>query len=196
MGATSDAKACDRRAQHLMMIPDDPFLFYNLLAGILAAVGLVYLLYIQQYVVRFDYFVYYLLAGFLVFSIGGPLVDFFVPEWTHAVHGFAALLLIFALYSPIHNDIRHDEWAQLMFEDPAWIRHPAEWMTPMDDQILELFHSADLVLTPAIIAYNIDYSRGEVNRRLTALQEHGFVERVERGKYRVTADGEAYLEGE
>lgn len=173
-----------------------PFVLYNLIAGVLATVGLVYLLYIQQYVVKFDYFLYFLLAGFLLFSIGGPLADLFLPEWTHAVHGLAALLVVFALYSPVHNDLRKDEWARLVLQDPDWIRHPAEWMTPMDDQILELFHSSKLVLTPAIIAYNIDYSRGEVNRRLSELQEHGLVERVERGKYRMTQKGEQYLKGQ
>jgi DNA-binding IclR family transcriptional regulator len=65
----------------------------------------------------------------------------------------------------------------------------------MDDRVLELFHTSDLVLTPAIIAYNIDYSRGEVNRRLAELETHGFVEKVERGKYRLTEQGEQYLQG-
>lgn len=173
----------------------DPFALYNLVAGVLAALGLVYLLYVQRYVVQFDYFLYFLLAGFLLFSIGGPLADVFLSEWTHVVHGFAALLVVFALYSPVHNDLRDDEWARLVFRDPGWIRRPAEWMTPMDDQILELFHSSELVLTPAIIAYNIDYSRGEVNRHLVELQNHGLVEKVERGKYRMTRKGDRYLEG-
>lgn len=173
-----------------------PFVLYNLLMGILATVGLVYLLYIQYYVVKFGSFLYSLLGGFLVFSIGGPLADVFFPEWTHVVHGLAALLVVFALYNPVHNDLRKDEWARLVLQDPGWIRHPAEWMTPMDDQILELFHTAELVITPSIIAYNTGYSRGEVNRRLTELQEHGLVEKVERGKYRMTNKGEQYLEGQ
>jgi Mn-dependent DtxR family transcriptional regulator len=53
-----------------------------------------------------------------------------------------------------------------------------------------------LVLTPAIIAYNIDYSRGEVNRRLAELETHGLAEKVERGKYRLTDQGEQYIEGQ
>jgi Mn-dependent DtxR family transcriptional regulator len=69
-------------------------------------------------------------------------------------------------------------------------------MVPMDDAILSLFHSSDLVLTPAIIAYNIDYSREEVNRRLRKLEEADLVEKVGRGKYRMTPNGEAYLSGE
>ena len=60
------------------------------------------------------------------------------------------------------------------------MRQPADWMVPMDDEILELFHSAHLVLTPSIIAYNIDHSREEVNRRLSALEDKDLIERVER----------------
>lgn len=172
-----------------------PFVLYDLLIGVIAAVGLVYLFYIQRYVVEFHQFLYYLLAGFLVFSIGGPLADLFVPAWSHAVHGLSALFVVLALYNPVHNDLRKDEWARLVLQDPAWIRHTAEWMTPMDDRIIELFHSSELVLTPAIIAYNIDYSRGEINRRLSELEGHDFVEKVERGKYRLTERGEQYLEG-
>lgn len=174
----------------------DPFVVFNLTAGVLAIVGLIYLLYVQRFVVEFHRFLTYLLAGFFVFSIGGPLVELFAPDLMHAVHGVAALFVVFALYSPVHNDLRKEEWAQLVLRDPEWIRHPAEWMTPMDNRILELFHSAELVLTPAIIAHNIDYSREEVNRRLSELREHGFVERVERGKYRLTEPGEQYLRGE
>jgi len=173
-----------------------PFVRYDLLVGIFAMVGLIYLFYIQRYVIQFHRFLYFLLCGFFVFSIGGPLADLFVPNWSHAVHGLAALLVVFALYNPVHNDLRKDEWARLVLQDPAWIRHPAEWMTPMDDQILKLFQSSDLVLSPAIIAYNIGFSRGEVNRRLTELQGHGFVEKVERGKYRLSTQGQQYIEGQ
>lgn len=179
-----------------MSIDFNLFLLYDLIVGAVAAVGLVYLFYIQRYVIKFQRFLYFLLAGFLVFSIGGPLVELFVPDWSHAVHGLAALFVILALYNPVHNDLRNDEWAKLVLQDPTWIRHPSEWMTPMDDQILELFHSSELILTPAIIAYNIDYSRGEVNRRLVELEGHGFVEKVERGKYRLTEQSEQYLEGQ
>jgi biotin operon repressor len=178
-----------------MNIEFNAFVVYDLFVGVFAAAGLVYLFYIQRYVIEYQDFLYFLLAGFLVFSIGGPLAELFIPNWSHAVHGVAALFVILALYNPVHNDLRKDEWAKLVLQDPAWIRHPAEWMTPMDDRVLELFHTSDLVLTPAIIAYNIDYSRGEVNRRLAELETHGFVEKVERGKYRLTEQGEQYLQG-
>ena len=169
----------------------DLFQLYNLGVGVLSAVGLVYLGYSQRFVVGYRRFFYLLIAGLTVFSIGGPLADLFAPSLTHAVHGVAALFVIFGLYDPVHNDLRKDEWARLLLQEPSDLRHPGEWMVPMDDEILELFHSADLVLT----AYNIERSREEVNRRLTALQEHELVARVERGKYRITALGEQYLQG-
>ena len=125
-----------------------------------------------------------------------PLVEVAAAEYLHIVHGVGALLVILGLYDPVHNDLRRDEWAQLMMKDPSDVRHPADWMVPMDDEILTLFHGSHLVLTPAIVAYNLDHSREEVNRRLSALADEELVERVERGKYRLTPIGEAYLAGD
>lgn len=67
---------------------------------------------------------------------------------------------------------------------------------PIDDRILEVLQSSGLVLSPSIIAYNIDKSREEVNRRLSELVEYGLVDRVERGKYRIAKLGEKYLAGD
>lgn len=178
-----------------MSYPVDPFLLYNGALGAIATVGILYLFYVQRYVVEVHRFLYFLLAGFLVFAIGSPLTELLAPAWSHAVHGLSALFVVFALYDPVHNDLRKDEWAELVLRDPARIRHPDEWMTPMDDEILELFHSSDLVLTPSIIADNLEYSRGEVNRHLSDLTDHGYAEKVTRGKYRMTEDGEEYLSG-
>ena len=169
---------------------------YNLAMGVLSAVGLVYLAYAQRFLVGYRRFFYLLISGLLVFAVGGPLADLYAPDFAHAVHGFSALLVVFGLYDPVHNDLRKDEWARLLVQEPSELRHPGQWMVPMDDEILELFHSAHLVLTPAIIAYNIEHSREEVNRRLSELRAHGLVDRVERGKYRITQLGEEYLRGE
>jgi len=75
------------------------------------------------------------------------------------------------------------------------MRKPAEWMTPLDDRILEALN-AGLVLSPSIIAYNIEKSREAVSRRLSELADRGLVRRVERGKYEITDRGRAYLKGE
>ena len=60
-----------------------------------------------------------------------------------------------------------------------------EWTTEMDVEILNVL-SVFLVLTPAVIADNIDRSREAVARRLNALEAGGLVEKVDRGKYKIT----------
>lgn len=76
------------------------------------------------------------------------------------------------------------------------MRQRADWMTPMDDRILELLQSAGIVLSPSIIAYNLDASREGVTRRLQELTSYGLVNRVDRGKYEITKKGTGYLAGE
>lgn len=172
------------------------FHLYNLFMGLLGIAGLSYLLYIHGREDRYQRFVYVTVTGILIFLVVAPLVEVVSPDLIHLVHGIAALCIAFGLYDPIRNDLRRDQWAALLLEDPAAIREAFPWMVPMDDRILELFHSSKLVLTPSLIAYNIDHSRSEVNRRLTELEQHGLVERVERGKYRLTERGENYLHGD
>lgn len=130
--------------------------------------------------------------GILLYAIGGPLSEVFVPELLHWVHGTAALFAMAGLYTTIHDDLRSDSWDELLLTDGKVVGRPAEWLMPIDEAILDLLESSGLVLTPAVIAYNIGYSRDEVNRRLTKLETEGMVERVERGKYRITEDGETY----
>lgn len=67
---------------------------------------------------------------------------------------------------------------------------------PIDDRILELLDSSELILSPSVIAINIDKSRDEVNRRLTILLDHNLVNRVKRGYYEITDRGQGYLTGE
>jgi predicted transcriptional regulator len=77
------------------------------------------------------------------------------------------------------------------------VRHPASWMQlPIDDRILEILDSSELILSPAVIALNIEKSRSEVNRRLSILVEYGLLTRVKRGYYEIAPDGEAYLRGD
>ncbi|MCU4971150.1 MarR family transcriptional regulator [Halobacteria archaeon AArc-m2/3/4] len=76
------------------------------------------------------------------------------------------------------------------------MRRRAGWMTQLDDEVLELLDSSGLVLSPSIIAYNLDRTREGVSQRLSLLVEHGLVVRVERGKYQITTEGEQYLAGE
>jgi predicted transcriptional regulator len=67
---------------------------------------------------------------------------------------------------------------------------------PIDDRILEILSDTGIILSPAVIALNIDKSRDEVNRRLSVLVDEGYVERVKRGYYVISDRGERYLDGD
>lgn len=62
------------------------------------------------------------------------------------------------------------------------------WLTDMDFEILEVMRF-ELILSPSIIAENIGRSREGVSNRLNSLQAGGLVEKLDRGKYRITDDG-------
>ena len=77
----------------------------------------------------------------------------------------------------------------------------APWMTPVDRAILERLENRgndELVLTPALIAENIDYARTTVREHIGTLQEHGLVEYHDEARaiYRLSEQGRAYLQGE
>ena len=77
----------------------------------------------------------------------------------------------------------------------------ASWMTPVDRDILELLRNPEgreLVLTPALIAENIDWGRGTVRQHLIELREHGLVEyhHEDRSIYRLSERGRDYLSGD
>lgn len=77
------------------------------------------------------------------------------------------------------------------------MRRPrVSWMTQGDDRILETLESSDLVLSPAVLAYNTDYTRNYISKRMRKLRENGLVDRVDEGYYRITDRGRAYLSGE
>lgn len=177
------------------MLEDAAFTGYNLFVGLVTGLGVVYFLYCKQAAIEYRRFLVVTSAGLVLFLVGGPVVELVAPELVHWVHGTAALLVIVGMYDPVEQELRQDEWSEILLDEPGRVRRPAEWMLPVDDAILDLFHGTDLVLTPAVVAYNIEYSREEVNRRLSELEDRGFVTRVERGKYRITGLGAQYVEG-
>lgn len=177
------------------MLDVSTFTVYNLAVGLGTGAGVLYYFFLKRTVIEYHRFLFVTVAGLLLFLIGGPVSELLFPVLIHWVHGSAALLVIYGLYDPLENDLRRDAWAEVLLKDPVQVRDSAEWMLPLDDAVLGLFHGTNLVLTPSIIAYNIDYSREEVNRRLTELEQRGFVRKVERGKYRITALGAQYIEG-
>lgn len=68
-------------------------------------------------------------------------------------------------------------------------------MTQGDDRILETLKSSGIILSPAVLAYNTDYSRNYVNKRLRKLRDNGLVNRVDSGYYEITDRGCEYLNG-
>ena len=173
-----------------------PFVGYNLAIGIVVALELLYFLSLEASVTAYRRFVLVTVAGLVLAVIGGPIAELVAPSLVHWVHGTAALLVVLGLYDPVTNDVRKTEWSRALLSEPSRVRQPAEWMTPMDDEVLAVFSGADLVLTPSVVAFNAGFSRKEVNRRLLELADHGLLEKVERGKYRLTRRGERYLRGE
>jgi predicted transcriptional regulator len=69
-------------------------------------------------------------------------------------------------------------------------------MNQADNRILECLESSDLVLSPKVISYNIDYTRNYVSQRLKKLVTAGMVEKVDDGMYEITEFGQDYLYGE
>lgn len=69
-------------------------------------------------------------------------------------------------------------------------------MNQTDERILELLDDSDLILTPTVISENLDYERTWVSDRLGVLRDAGLVERIARGKYRISEKGRSFLEGD
>lgn len=76
------------------------------------------------------------------------------------------------------------------------MRPRVDWMNQTDDRILELLDECGLILTPAVLAKNLEYSRNWVSRRVRDLEAAGLVEQVDSGYYRITDFGRSYLSGE
>lgn len=89
-----------------------------------------------------------------------------------------------------NEDISLDELEVVKIE--AKDMEMPDWLTEMDIEILEVL-GHDLILTPSIIAENIDRSREGVSQRLNALQAGELVDKVGRGKYKITYEGLGYV---
>jgi DNA-binding IclR family transcriptional regulator len=70
-----------------------------------------------------------------------------------------------------------------------------DWMSNTDVLLLVALDSSDLlpVQSPSILGYNLGMSREHASRRLAKLSEHGFVEKIEDGKYSVSESGKMFL---
>lgn len=77
----------------------------------------------------------------------------------------------------------------------ASVRQRADWMKPVDDQILELMRDEGNLTPRAVDDFGIAVS-DYAGDRFAVLREYGLVERISRGLYRLTDDGRAYLDEE
>jgi hypothetical protein len=66
---------------------------------------------------------------------------------------------------------------------------PPDWITDLDRDILAILGNSGLIMTPAIIAKNIDRPRSSVSNRLSTLEAGEMVEKVERGHYKISDKG-------
>lgn len=73
--------------------------------------------------------------------------------------------------------------------------NPPDWFTGTDAQIMFILYTG-LTLTPSIIAENTEFSRQTISKRLNTLQAAGFVEKVSRGKYKITKEGAFITSGD
>ena len=91
--------------------------------------------------------------------------------------------------------------AQSNNDDDMLSRH-VSWMVPADVAILQyLTHSRTVngepsVQTPKTVAVNTGYSRKHASNRAQVLADHGLVEKVNHGEYRLTGLGERAINHE
>jgi Mn-dependent DtxR family transcriptional regulator len=75
------------------------------------------------------------------------------------------------------------------------MRKRAEWMTRLDDEILEYLEDAGGG-TPKLIADELGKNNDYVGQRCRKLTSADFLERPSHGFYTLTERGESYLSGE
>jgi len=76
------------------------------------------------------------------------------------------------------------------------VRQRADWMRPVDEQIMETMRDEGN-MTPYALDETFDVTVANyASNRLSKLADYGLVERLGRGLYRLTAEGEAFLNEE
>ena len=96
---------------------------------------------------RFPIFVAAGTGGFISGDILSELLVLVVVHW---VHGGAALLIGVRAYQSIDTDAGAEQWGERLIGQPTRRRSTADWMTPLDNAVLELCSSSGLVLPPGL----------------------------------------------
>lgn len=78
-------------------------------------------------------------------------------------------------------------------ERPSWMTRSAYFVL---EALAEVSDTSLPVQSPAVIAYNLDYTQRNVVEQLGELTEAGLVEKYEEGRYSVSDRGEQFLAGE
>lgn len=159
----------------------------NFVASLLVLTGLLYLLEAEIRRLSFGWQpVLLLVAALLV--VGETGLRLFVTGGAHAVHALAALLLVLALYDPRASRLRREEWLALLVRDPETGLDEAA-PAPLEADVLRLLARARIVLTPELVAENLDADEASPTEALERLAAGPFVERADGDKYRITPLG-------
>lgn len=82
---------------------------FDMVAGSIAVVGLLYLIYSDTTVVHYARFFRLITLGLLVYAVTGPVIGRLEPALIHGVHGLAALFIALGLYDLVHDDLVRDQ---------------------------------------------------------------------------------------
>jgi predicted transcriptional regulator len=77
------------------------------------------------------------------------------------------------------------------------MRPPPDWMMTADLYILDLLDKVDIVLSPPVLAFELDYHGDYMSQRCRAMAKAGLIESVHEeksGPYRITDLGRRYLD--
>ncbi|MBZ6496461.1 MarR family transcriptional regulator [Natrinema longum] len=70
------------------------------------------------------------------------------------------------------------------------------WMAPVDYEIMLFFEDHPILVSPRVLAANIEYDRQYVSKRCRALADANLLEIIDTGLYQLTDTGKEYLKGE
>lgn len=155
------------------------------LSGVVLA-GIIYLRDVELGGESFRWYSLFL-GGSAVLIVAEAGAREFLAGPTHVVHAVAVILPVAALYDPLDNRIRTEEWLDLMLQSAGTAETE---LSHTERRILEVLASGGVVLTPALVSRNIDGLDGDVSDGLERLADRRLVVSVNRRKFRITPLGE------
>lgn len=83
--------------------------------------------------------------------------------------------------------------------DTPFIKEMVErvrWMSPIDYEILLFFEEHDIIVSPKVLALNIDYDRQYTSKRCRELTDKGILAQSGSGIYELSEKGREFLAGD